>query len=228
MKKNFLIIYSLILGFGLLFSISCKDEKEEPEPIVTVTDIDGNVYNGVKIGKSVWMTGNLQVSHYRNGDPIPNVTDATEWGNLTIGACCWYDNDSATYNNPYGRLYNWHAVNDSRGLAPEGWHVASEQEIENLITYLGGYSEAGGRLKATGTTYWNSPNTGADNQSGFSGIPGGFRYDGIFHFIGDYTLIWSSTDNFDVLGLGLSYNSSSATDNNFNKNCGFTVRCVKD
>ena len=159
-----------------------------PEPICgpetgTVTDIDGNTYQTVKIGDQWWMAENLKVTCYRNGDAIPNITDGTTWASLSTGAYCEYNND---INNvaTYGRLYNWYAVTDSRNIAPAGWHVPSDAEWKQLEMYLGmSQSEAdatgwrgtdeGGKLKEVGTMHWNSPNTGATNESGFTALPGG-------------------------------------------------------
>ena len=101
-----------------------------------VTDYDGNSYSVVKIGSQCWMAENLKVTHYRNGDPIPHVTDDGEWGGLSTGAYCEYDNDPANVET-YGRIYNWHAVDDSRNIAPEGWHVPTDDEWKQLEAYLG-------------------------------------------------------------------------------------------
>jgi len=139
----------------------------------TMTDIDGNVYETVTIGTQVWMAENLKVTHYRNGNTILHIIDWFSWFTLT-GAYCEYDND---VNNVavYGRLYNWYAVNDSRYIAPVGWHVPSDAEWLTLVDYLGGDTVADGKMKEIGTTHWVSPNTGATNESGFSALPGGYR-----------------------------------------------------
>jgi uncharacterized protein (TIGR02145 family) len=152
----------------------------------TVTDIDGNVYQTVTIGGQEWMAENLKVIHYCNGDSIPNVTDAGVWTSLTTGAFCEYNNN---VNNvaTYGRLYNWYSVNDSRNIAPAGWHVPSDADWKQLEMTLGmSQSQAdatgirdtteGAKMKEAGTTHWLTPNTGATNESGFSALPGGYRY----------------------------------------------------
>jgi len=207
----------------------------------TVTDIDGNVYQTVTIGTQVWMAENLKVMHYRNGDPIPNVTDNTEWAGLSTGAYCNYVND-AGYVGTYGRLYNWYAVDDSRGIAPDGWHVPTDEEWKQLEMFLGmSQSEAdgtnwrgtdeGGKLKETGTIYWVSPNTGATNESGFSGLPGGHRYNnGNFTSMCYTTNFWASTESSSTNAWYriLSCSVSQVGRNNFNKPYGFSVRCVKD
>ncbi len=182
----------------------------------------------VTIGTQVWTTQNLSVARYRNGDVIPQVTNTTQWGALTTGAWCWYNNDSATYAATYGRLYNWYAVNDARGLAPQGYHVPSDGEWSVLVTTLGGLSIAGGSMKST--TGWNAPNIGATNSSGFAGLPGGFRDPTIsFGNIGYVGMWWSSTE---VPPYPLSYalvNDNSRVDRANNlKSAGFSVRCVRD
>ena len=128
----------------------------------------------IVIGTQQWMEKNLDVLTYRNGDIIPQVTDPTAWAALTTGAWCYYNNDVAN-GAIYGKLYNWYAVNDPRGLAPTGWHVPSDAEWTTLETTLGGDPVAGGKMKVAGTTRWTTPNTGATNESGFAGLPGGTR-----------------------------------------------------
>ncbi len=161
-----------------------------------VTDIDGNTYQTIKIGNQWWMAENLKVTHYRNGDAIPNVTDYTEWVYLTSGAYCAYDNDNS-HVATYGRLYNWYAVSDSRNVAPSGWHVSTFEEWQTLEDYLGGSSVAGGKLKEAGTSHWASPNTGATNESGFSALPSGYRSHVYGHYsaMGFYCDFWTSTEN---------------------------------
>ncbi len=197
-----------------------------------VIDIDGNGYDTVTIGTQVWMAENLKVTHYLNGDPIPNVTDAATWASFGAGAFCNYNNDVNTVS-VYGRLYNWHAVSDSRGLAPAGWHVASEAEWQTLIDYLGGAAVAGGRVKEIGTTHWSAPNLGATNESGFSALPSGLRYiGGTFYGIYTEAGFWSSTEtssgSIDAWYHGLGYNDGALWGANHDKQIGFSIRCVKD
>ncbi len=196
----------------------------------------------VTICNKDWTTNNLDVSTYRNGDAIPQVTDSAQWANLTTGAWCWYNNDSATYAAIYGKLYNWYAINDSRGLAPIGWHIPTDAEWNSLATCLdpssdttcldcGQSSIAGGAMKDTGTTYWLSPNTGATNTSKFRGLPGGLRFDyGSFSNVGEMAAWWSSssTQPYKALYHFLSYYNSSLGRNSFGWNNGFSVRCVKN
>ena len=122
----------------------------------------GDSMNSVRICNQVWMTYNLDVRTYRNGDPIPQVRDTTALSNSTTGAWCWYNNDSVTYAPIYGKLYNWYAVNDPRGLAPQDWHVPGYAEWTTLITCLGGYKAAGGKMKSTAR--WKAPNKGTTNH----------------------------------------------------------------
>jgi uncharacterized protein (TIGR02145 family) len=185
----------------------------------------------VTICNQIWMTKNLDVSKYRNGDPIPQVTDATQWGNLSTGAWCWYNNDSATYATTYGKLYNWYAVNDTRGLAPPGWHVPSDAEWTTLSTCLGGIAVTGGKMKEVGTIHWITPNTGADNSSGFTGLPGGSRYySGPFLDLGYYGNFWSSTEIATVNGSihYLSYGDGFLNGGSSVKKYGYSVRCLRD
>jgi uncharacterized protein (TIGR02145 family) len=169
----------------------------------TVKDIDGNTYNTVQIGTQCWMKENLKVSRYKNGDAIPIVTDNTTWNNLSTGARCWYDNDSISYEEPYGNLYNWYATSDSRGICPTGWHVPTDAEWTTLTTYLGGESVAGGKMKSVGTTFWNSPNTGATNESSFSALPGSFRsFDGNYSHKSIFAFFWSTTVSGNMYSWG--------------------------
>ena len=206
-----------------------------------LTDIDGNVYQTIAIGTQVWMAENLKVTHYRNGDAIPNVTDSATWTGLTTGAYCEYNNDADNVAT-YGRLYNWYAVNDSRNIAPAGWHIPTDAEWKQLEMYLGmsqaeadatGWrgTDEGGKLKEVGTTHWISPNIGATNASGFSGLPGGYRhYLGYYNYMGYAGLFWSSTQ-FDSSRpwYRTLYSDYSEIYRTFNYNeYGFSVRCIKD
>jgi len=185
----------------------------------------------VTIGSQKWTVENLNVDRYRNGDLIQEVQDATLWANLTTGAWCWYNNNSS--NGPtYGRLYNWYALNDARGLAPLGYHIPTDAEWTTLVTYLGGSSLAGGAMKST--TGWAAPNSGATNSSGFTGLPGGLR--GTPFGIGSFNQInfqahwWSSTENNILTGKSRAvfYNTPSITSSNVNKTSGCSVRLIKN
>ncbi len=198
----------------------------------TVTDIDGNVYNTVQIGTQCWTQSNLSVSKYRNGNSITNITTPnSSWGNTTSGKWCNYNND-ASNDTTYGKLYNWYAVNDSRGLCPTGWHVPSDAEWTTLTDYLGGESVAGGAMKST--TGWPSPNTGATNSSGFTGLPGGYRdnggNDGGFYNIGLYGYWWSSSVNPDGYAMApfLGYDSAIVFPYHVLLGFGYSVRCLRN
>jgi uncharacterized protein (TIGR02145 family) len=187
----------------------------------------------VIIGTQTWTTCNLDVTTYRNGDVIPQVTDPTAWNNLTTGAWCYYDNNP-TNGCTYNKLYNWYAVNDPRGLAPVGYHVPTEAEIETLRQYLGGTNVAGGKLKRTGTTLWNSPNTGATNETGWTGLPGGGRENAQFGGIKSFGPFWTSTaistPGYTNLAIyaDLYYNNSLLDLKGFSKTSGYSVRLIKD
>ena len=199
-------------------------QGECSEVVVTICDQD-------------WMLKNLDVATYRNGDAIPEVTDPTAWIALTTGAWCYFDNNSA--NGPiYGRLYNWYAVNDPRGLAPTGWHVPSHDEWVTLRDCLGGQPIAGGKLKSTGTIedgtgLWYAPNTAATNSSGFTALPGGHRVmDGSFYGTGLQCIFWTSTGHSEVPIAWYRFlgneGASIAEKGSGDMIQGFSVRCIRD
>jgi uncharacterized protein (TIGR02145 family) len=224
-KYYFTTALILLLFFGLF---SCANEETKTKTQVasrpTVPILNGDV----QIGTQVWMTKNLNVSRYRNGDPIPQVTNQAQWANLTTGAWCYYQNNTSN-GIIYGKLYNWYAVNDSRDLAPVGWHVPSDAEWTTLTTFLGGESMAGGKMKAT--TLWLTPNTAANNSSGFTGLPGGFRNElGSFLNIGNFGFWWSNIDGGTTTAWNrcLIFNNSAVCGGYNYKLDGFSVRCLKD
>jgi uncharacterized protein (TIGR02145 family) len=184
----------------------------------------------IKIGSQWWTVENLKVTQYRDGSSIPNVTDNTTWNGLSSGARCYYNNDSVTYAATYGAFYNWYTVVDSRNLCPVGWHVPSYVEWATLVTYLGGNTVAGGKLKETGTTHWSSPNTGATNESGFTALAGGYRTGVSSTGLGSYGDYWTSTtvSSSNAWYVGLSYNSAAYGASNYSKTLGISVRCVRD
>ena len=196
----------------------------------TVTDIDGNVYHIITLGTQVWMVENLKTTKYNDGTSIPLVTDATDWGNLTGPGYCWYNNDAGTYKNTYGAMYNFYTVNTGK-LAPAGWHMPTDAEWTVLTNFLGGDSIAGGKMKETGITHWMSPNTGADNSSGFTALPGGYRnYIGIFYHLQMDGYYWTSTPASGYGYLRYFYYNSAAvvSRNNGGLTDGFSVRCLKN
>jgi uncharacterized protein (TIGR02145 family) len=187
-------------------------------------------YPTVAIGGQVWMQKNLNVCKYRNGDDIPQVKDPKQWANLNTGAWCYYENK--TENGViYGKLYNWYAVNDPRGLAPTGYHIPTIYEWSSLISFLGGEDVAGGKMKAT--TLWNTPNTAATNSSGFKGFQTGFRGgDGAFGYNVNDSDWWSSSEfnTPEYAWICRLYNNNGKA--NFylweGKVVGNSVRCLKD
>ena len=150
--------------------------------------------------------------------------------NLKTPGCCWCKNDRVTYGNIYGALNNGYTVNTKK-LCPTDWHVPSDAEWSILITFLGGEALARGKMKEAGTTHWKESNTGVTNESGFSGLPGGFRdYDGYFLTIGNYCDWWSSTESSTTRAWArtLGYDSSALGRGEGSKTDGFGVRCVRD
>jgi uncharacterized protein (TIGR02145 family) len=183
---------------------------------------DGQIYNTVRIGSQWWMAENLNF-----------YTDTCSW---------YYDDDSATYASIYGRLYTWDTLmagtassssnpSDVQGVCPSGWHIPSDAEWTQLIDELGGLTVAGGKMKEEGTANWNSPNSGATNESGFTGLPAGERTDaGVYQYEGNQAIYWSSTQQnpSEARIRRLYHDSSQANEDHFDKDYGLSVRCVKD
>ncbi|MBK7211955.1 MAG: fibrobacter succinogenes major paralogous domain-containing protein [Bacteroidales bacterium] len=233
MKRNYIKqIFSIIaICIWIILSISCKKSQDQIKtPTGSFKDIDGNVYKTVQIGDQVWMAENLKVAHYRNGDPIEYFSGGENWTNCKTGACCNYNNHPGN-DVTFGKLYNGLAVADSRNIAPEGWHIPSTEEWETLINYAGGYSLAGGKLKAVDHISWIKPNVGATDEFGFSGLPGGYCTFFSFFYEEYYSgLWWSSTiskENF-LDGFLVSNNSERIMHSNWYDKYGLSVRCVKD
>jgi uncharacterized protein (TIGR02145 family) len=220
--RNKKIILVILLGLGL------TGLQAQSPPIIK--DIDGTIYHAVTIGKQVWMIENLQVGRYRNGDSIPNVTDDNQWSELQTGAYCDYKNIPGN-SMVYGKLYNWYSINDKRGIAPKGWHVPSVAEWTTLATYLGKDSIAGGKIKETGATHWQSPNTGATNTSGFTALPGGYcNYQGFCHDLEYYGNWWSTkeVDSRNAEYRFVYWSSPVLYIGAYFKSNGLSVRCLKD
>lgn len=217
----------IVTGLVLILTHSCKKDEE---PSDKIDDKDGNVYTSVTIGTQIWMVENLKTTKFNDGTAIPNVTDDTEWSNLTTTAYCWYDND-ITKKNPYGALYNGYAVKTGK-LCPTGWHVPFDTDWKILFNYAGGLDVAGGKLKETGTTHWDSPNTGATDEYGFKYLPGGLRdsYGKIYSLgvVGDYWGNDSQTGGYEYC-VGIFNYTSSVGDTYYGfKDEGISVRCLKD
>jgi uncharacterized protein (TIGR02145 family) len=187
----------------------------------------------VKIGNQEWQIKNLDVDRFRNGDPIPHARTAEEWksaGEKGEPAWCYYDDD-AENGELYGKLYNWYAVNDARGLAPQDWHIPTDNEWTILTNYLGGEGVSGGKMKATVTTYWETPNEGATNESNFSALPSGCRFrDGSFNYFRSFAIFWSATEYHysSAWGRYLYNDSRNVGRGNNYKSFGASVRCLRD
>jgi uncharacterized protein (TIGR02145 family) len=212
------------------------NSQQEP-----VTDFDNNSYSTVKIGNQIWMTENLKVTHYRNGDPVPNITlqSDPQWLSTISGAYCSYE-DNSENSQIYGYLYNGYAVTDSRNLCPAGWHIPAQKEWETLVAYLDNYYNAGNLLKSL--AYWDNLNVQTSNMSGFSALPGGSRLHPmpdrtytIFYGLKSHSYFWSK-DEYHTLYYpdGMWYIQMMNTtnwamiDNNITKKCGLSIRCIKD
>ena len=215
-------------------------EQQSRQPCAKIlqghSEISGeNSFIGsIRIGNQEWQTKNLDVDRFRNGALIPQAKTNEEWnsaGKKGKPVWCYYNNDPENAMI-YGKLYNWYAVNDARGLAPKGWHVATDEDWTTLIDYLGGKTVAGGKMKSTGTIYWQAPNKGATNESGFSTFPGGYRSSvGSFEFIKFDAFFWSATEygtsdawyhSLDSLRVGVSRSYYGY------KSAGASVRCLRD
>lgn len=235
----------------LIFFFGCEKDNEK-EPIAdnptnglttaifnpditygTLIDQDGNLYKTVTIGTQTWMAENLRTTKYNNGTSIPNITNTNEWNTTDSGAYCNYNNltnlDSIA---TFGRLYNWKAVNTGK-LAPKGWHVASDEDWEKLVSYLGNnYKIVGGLLKETTTEHWKFPNTGATNKSGFTALPAGIRFaNGYFiPYSNGASYWWTSTSAGDIFSKIKYVNAefSYINSNIGSKEDGFSVRCIKN
>jgi uncharacterized protein (TIGR02145 family) len=228
---------------SVLYAFQFLPEVTPCPGVPTVTDYNGNIYNTVQIGTQCWMKENLKVRNYNSGIPILNITDNITWAGSTTGARCWYNNDSATHANTFGALYNWYAVDNPNGLCPIGWHVPTDLEWQILEMHLGMTSlqanatgwrgtDEGGKMKATGLSYWSSPNMGATNASGFTALPAGGRdsYNGSYSTIADNGYWWSSASfsSSSAWSRTLYYNYSNISRSSLNKRYGFSVRCVRD
>ena len=210
----------------------------------TVTDIDGNVYTTIQIGEQLWMAENLKVTHFNNGDEIPTGYSASEWDAIWDDAYAVYDDDPSNAES-YGNLYNWFAVDDSRGICPENYHIPTDDEWYILLEYLGGAPSgsgenwliAGGKMKDVGTIedgdgLWHTPNEGATNESGFTAIPAGFRlYDGQYYESGYYSIYWSSTAEYysDAYFMWyLLHDDSRLYRGLFDSQTGLSIRCLSN
>ena len=220
MKTNKLILSCFIVSAVILFNACGNGIKDQ----------DGNSCKVAKIGTQQWMTENLNVSHFRNGDVIPEAKTKEDWesaGREGKAAWCYYDN-KFDKKEKKGKLYNWYAVIDARGLAPAGFHIPNETDWNALTVYLGGESSAGKKMKDK--IGWTNEGNGT-NESGFSAVPGGFRFvSGYFISGGDSGFWWSSIEINKGLAWvrGLSYQGNVVGKSDGGKGNGFSVRCIKD
>jgi uncharacterized protein (TIGR02145 family) len=210
------------------FYSSYKAPTASPGPIGI--DQNGMNFKTVQIGNQLWMAENLKTNKYRNGDPIPMVSDVAAWSNQTAGASCFYNNDSSQLNR--GLLYNWYTTIDSRNVCPTGWHVPSDAEWTTLVNYLGGNSTAGTKLKEFQLNTWQGTSPG-DNSSGFSGISVGIRSGGgQFSQQGMLTDWWTMTEISGTPTKAYSYevsnNGTNATRAQSFKSMGISIRCIHD
>ncbi len=226
-----------VIAFALLLSfVACSDHNVDnyntPEDERLVDFEDSTVFSDeILIGNQIWMNKNLDVLKFRNGDNIPIVTSNTDWvsyARYEKPACCFYQNEENN-GKKYGVLYNWYAVNDARGLAPEGWRIPEVEEWNELINFLGGEIKAAFRMKQE--EEWNGEMNG-HNTSGFSAIPGGYRtFDSpYFAFLGDYGFWWttSSIEKYSAYKSFIMFNSASVNILSGGKGEGLSVRCIKD
>ena len=190
-NKNLIFNFPYLCLFILLtLLIQCHDDELTNE----VVDKDGNVYKTIKIGEQTWIAENLKTITYRNGDPIPLIKDNLKWHSQINGACCYYNNDSIL-GKDYGVLYNYYAIQDPRNIAPQGYHVATDEDWTKLSNFIGGLSTAGGKLKEIGFVHWLTPNSGATNEIGFNCRGGGYRdISGSFAGLGMFCAFWNGTE----------------------------------
>jgi len=225
-----------ILALGAFACNQGKQETTEVSTPVTDTVVQENVekveaieYKTVNVNGLDWMVENLNVLTFRNGDTIPEAQTPVEWtdaGKAEKPAWCYYENKSEN-GTTHGILYNWYAVTDARGLAPEGFKIPSEAEMKDLIKFLGGEKTAGAKLKSS--SGWDEPGNG-NNESGLAILPSGTRtYNGAFNNLGTFGYLWSNTDQRDFNAWHLAVNHKSSIGKTYPslKAAGFSVRCVK-
>lgn len=222
-------------GWNGLYWASLTGHQYE---IGEMMDQDGNTYPTIIIGSQEWMAANLRTTKYRNGDDVVFIDNSasgyTSWGDVDYGAYAVYDTTGTGHPfdlEKFGYLYNWYAVDDSRELCPTGWHVVTDAEWTTLTDLFGGANEAGGSLRETSTTYWNSPHPGSTNVSGFTALPGGGRSgNGHFSNIRNFGFFWSSTEQSNGYAWyrNLNYGNDYVIRLEVEKKFGFAVRCVKD
>jgi uncharacterized protein (TIGR02145 family) len=214
------------------YNYANKTVKINVLPELTLSDIEGHVYKTVTIGSQVWSAENLRTTRYNDGSPIPEIIDGYDWEVTKSGAFCAYSNTSNPDSiSTYGLLYNWYAVNTGK-LAPAGWHIPSETEWNTLINYVANSFSTGARLKEAGIKHWLYPNTGANNETGFTALPAGYRlgHTSDYAFISTIGGFWSSTtdptDNLMGWTYYLYYNNIRMDKGFSLKQNGYSVRCI--
>jgi uncharacterized protein (TIGR02145 family) len=223
------ITSGIAISLLILALPSCSKVDETDKG--SVTDIEGTVYNTVKIDNLWWMAENLKTTKLNDGTSLSMISDNSSWGALRTPAYCWYNNNTSN-KNIYGALYNWYVVTTNK-ICPAGWRVPSKDEWQTLVTFLGGEAIAGGKMKAKGTDYWEYPNVNATDEVGFSARPGGFRYynEGWFDEENQRGWWWSSTDGeayFASAFIAIIRNDSeSILIAEANERNGVYIRCVK-
>ena len=231
-KNRFWSCSLLVIGLMSISIYGCKKADSVPadKALVNVADKDGNVYKTVTIGTQVWMAENLRTTKYENGDPIGTTT--SDITGESAPKYQWAFEDDISVADVYGRLYTWFAATDARNVCPTGWHVPSDGEWETLKLYLGGDSIAGGKLKETGTSHWQTPNTGATNEVGFAVLPAGYRsFTGAFVSLQISSYIWSSTPNPTPewsWGQRVGYNDGILLRGGYYKQAGASIRCIRN
>ncbi len=240
MKHLLKLLSFVLIGFCCLFISNCQIDEILKKIILHdgsfVDSRDGYKYSVMEIGDQIWMAENLKATKLNDGTAIQLITNNNAWAELTSPGCCWYNND-INNKEQYGVLYNYYTVETGK-LCPDGWHIPTAEEWRILINYLGGSSEAGGKLKKTGTTYWNDPNTGATNETGFTGLPGGFRSqnNGEYYWIKQRAEWWeigASNPPNEVSLLYLEYDKTNIQRGypmpvDKARKRGVSVRCIMD
>lgn len=210
---------------------SYGNERTFTTPSAAVVDADGHPYSSVTIGTQVWLTENLRTARYANGEFIPYLSDQNAWVSTSEGAWSYYVND-VTYDQPYGKLYNWATVSDPRNVCPTGWHVPSDTEWTTMIAFLGGSSLAGGKMKEISSFHWVDPNTGASNSSGFTALPGASIPDnsGYSHALSVNGLYWTAdpADSETAYSYSLWAYDASVSKGSHSKKYGFSIRCIRN
>ena len=243
-KSNIQVTYDMTgLEPGTDYIVHAKAVSTGNSPVISPDlkfstiaghDIDGNAFHQTVIGKQIWMVEALKVTKFRNGDLIPTSTDPVVWWNATTSLVCWYNNDIS--NKEYGALYNWYVVDDSRKIAPLGWHVPSYEEFQELVTFLGGPFFAGPALMEKGSAHWGTTSVSATNSSGFTAIPGGF-YGNLTQGSTQMTFIQKGThvyywSNISIMGAAAALDIAATTTANPNSayKCmfGYSIKCIKD